>query len=429
VASEIILGGAGNFFALHGVSLRTCLLFTSLGIFFLQKLFVILSATKNPLEKDTTQSRGSFTSFRMTSQFQIVPLGFLYITVALAALRGYLAGHGLGAVFADTVPYIFFLYYFPLKQLLAADQTEHFKRFVQCTLAATIVGNALFIVFTLYAFSGGLSVLQDGFYHWFRDVAGGKITKLPYHFYRIVLNEQLLLIPLVLWVYNGFLTKTINKKIALPIVGCLLILLSINLTRIYILALGAGVLFLFRPTIWKRWLITSVALVVSFLVIFMGIHLGASRGQSLGLEIFGLRLQSIVTPALEESSLSRMLLLPKIIAKIKGHPFIGDGLADTVTVYSPVVKKEITTSQFDWGFLEIWAELGLVGLLAWASLISFLVYQLKQQYFTPAWQLGSIVVLGVITLTSPALFHVLGIVWLTVLAATQPVRASQKSSS
>jgi O-antigen ligase len=161
----------------------------------------------------------------------------------------------------------------------------------------------------------------------------------------------------------------------------------------------------------------------------MGIHLGASRGQSLGLEIFGLRLQSIVTPALEESSLSRMLLLPKIIAKIKGHPFIGDGLADTVTVYSPVVKKEITTSQFDWGFLEIWAELGLVGLLAWASLISFLVYQLKQQYFTPAWQLGSIVVLGVITLTSPALFHVLGIVWLTVLAATQPVRASQKSSS
>ncbi len=410
VASEIILGGAGNFFALGGVSLRTCLLFLSLGIFFVQNF-------------------GNLKNLYRENKTFIYTLSALYAVAALAAVRGAVAGHGFGAVFADTIPYLFFLYYFPIRQLLDSDHSEDFKNFVQTGAIAAIIGNALFILFTLFAFSSGLSALQGTLYHWFRDVAGGKITELPFHFYRIVLNEQVILIPLILWQFNSMLQRTGRKWLSITLTASLLIILSLNLTRSFILALGVGILLVFRPKIWKRWLVGSIVLATSFIAIFIGIHLTASRGQSLGLEIFGLRLQSIVTPSMEESSLSRLLLLPKIVDKIKASPIIGDGLADTVTVYSPVVKKEITTSQFDWGYLEIWAELGLVGLVAWGSLLLYLSLQLKKDRFVPAWKLGSTVGILIITLTSPALFHVLGIVWLATVAATQSIRVSQKSFS
>ena len=42
---------------------------------------------------------------------------------------------------------------------------------------------------------------------------------------------------------------------------------------------------------------------------------GESRGQSLGWELLGLRLGSIASPSIEESSLSRIMLLPKIWEK------------------------------------------------------------------------------------------------------------------
>lgn len=414
VASEIILGGAGNFFALHGISLRTCLLFVSLGIFFVQNL--------GNLKKLFNEHRAV-----------IYCLSGLYAVVILGAVHGYLAGHGLGAIFADTIPYLFFLYYFPVRALLNSPEKEFFKNFALNAVVAAIIGNTLFILFTLSAFSSGLSVLQGPFYHWFRDVAGGKITELPFNFYRIVLNEQLLLIPLLVWQFSDQLQRTGRKWLSSTLIVCLLIILSLNLTRSFILALGISVLLLFRPAIWKRWIVGSILLFASFITIFVGMHLVASRGQSLGLEIFGLRLQSIVTPSLEESSLSRLLLLPKIVEKIKANPIIGNGLADTVTVYSPGVKKEITTSQFDWGYLEIWAELGVIGLIAWGVLIIYLFVTFKTIHFVPAWELASIAALGVITLTSPALFHVLGIVWLTIVlvrssTVTQPIHASQKSS-
>ncbi len=397
VAGEIILGGAGNFFALYGISLRTCLLFVSLGIFFVQQI-------------------GSYRHIVATNRIFVYLLSFLYLVVGLAALRGYLNGHGLGAVFADTIPYLFFLYVFPLRQALQQESQK--CNILACSaLAAAIIGNTIFMAMTLAGFSSGLLVLQDGFYHWFRDVAGGKITELPLHFYRIVLNEQLLLIPILVWLFNSLLNKVGQKKLYLALTTCLLIVLSINLTRSYLLALGVGCLLLFRPKIWKRWIVGGVLLLVSFITIFIGVHLAATRGQSLGLEIFGLRLQSIVTPSLEQSSLSRLLLLPKITEKIKMSPILGEGLADTVTVYSPVLKKEITTSQFDWGYLEIWAELGLIGLLAWGLFVLYLMYNFKQLRFVPAWQLASVAALLVITLTSPALFHVLGIIWLTILLA------------
>jgi O-antigen ligase len=299
-------------------------------------------------------------------------------------------------------------------------------------------------------------------------VAGGKITDYGSGFFRILLNEQLLLVPLFLWLFgkvlasppfqggargglsrlriedpdsqSGPLIETVNTSATpswLPLgkgemtmtitTMLLLAILTINITRIYLVALAVGILFLFSAKNWKRWLTYSFGALIFFIMAFTLTHLAATKGKSLGLEYMGLRLQSIAMPQTEDSSLSRLLLLPKIMEKIKLHPLLGNGLGDTVTVYSPVFKANVTTPHFDWGYLEIIAEKGIIGLAAWILVIGYLILKIKKNKAA----LAALVGLLVINITSPALFHVLGVVLIVLffsISKTIPLPTSQPTN-
>jgi len=289
--------------------------------------------------------------------------------------------------------------------------SEKFRSFSKSALVATIIGNTLFILFTQFAFSSGIFILQDHYYHWYRDVALGKITAVNFNFYRLVLNEHLLLIPISLYFIADIIKNKANK-LNIFLLTCTLFILANNLTRIYLLAIFVGTLILFSIKNWKKWLKVSVLSAFSFVLIFTTTHTIVSRGQSFGLEIFGLRIQSIASPQIEESSLSRLLLLPKIWQKITSHPIIGNGLGDSVTVFSPVFNSEITTPHFDWGYLEIWAETGLLGMMIWIVFILYLLYTIikNKQGYNKQILLAMLISLLIINLTSPALFHVFGII-------------------
>jgi len=100
--------------------------------------------------------------------------------------------------------------------------------------------------------------------------------------------------------------------------------------------------------------------------------------------------------------------------KIHGQPIIGNGLADSISVYSPIFKKEISTPNFDWGYLELWDELGIIGLLAWLSLMVFSLKKLYQSKIVDKEVYVSMIVsLLIINITSPALFHVMGVLLIT----------------
>ncbi len=392
IAAEIILGGSGSYLGVGSISLRTLLLVFSLIIFLVKKI-------QDKKIKDITSDK----------------LFFIILTLigwaVISALIGIKNGHALSSIIADTVPYFFFCYYFPLKEIITRD--SKFLNTTKNILIAALVGNFIIIFFTFCGFSLNLFALQDNYYHWYRDVAGGKITALPFHFVRLVLNEHLLIVPILLWLMLEILKKK-NTKLNWTLAAITILVLAVNLTRIYYLAFFVGILLLFKKEYWLTWLKCSATFVLILIIGFTAVHFIASRGQSLGWEIFGLRLQSITSPSIEESSLSRMLLLPEIKKKIMATPVIGQGLGDTVSAYSPIFKQTITTPHFDWGYLEIWAELGLVGLILWFTLILEIIK--KAEYQTLAFT--TISVLMISTLTSPALFHVFGIILLTLIAAT-----------
>ncbi len=389
IAGEIILGGSGGYLKLGFISLRTALLLTSTSIFFIKKIY----AEKIDFLKQ----------FKSEHYLLLTLIG----AAGLAALRGLYLHHERATVLSDFIPYLFLLYFFPLWELWLSDR---FRELAKQAIVAAIFSNAILILITQFGLSSGLIAMQDNYYHWYRDVALGKITVLNLNFYRLVLNEHLLLIPLTLY-FIGDLIKNKVTKINISILYCLLFILSNNLTRIYIVALIAGLLVQFSINTFKRWFAITTTTLFVFVLIFTTTHLVASHGQSFGLEIFGLRLQSIASPQIEDSALSRLLLLPKILEKIKSHPFLGTGLGDTVTAYNPIFKSNITTPHFDWGYLEIWTEMGLYGLLTWLSLIICIFYKIfkNKHKYNRNILISLLISLMIINITSPALFHVFGL--------------------
>lgn len=396
VLLEILLGGSGAYLAVEGISLRSLLLIVSMTIFVGHKL------RRHELRRTLLENRSVST------------LIATLLAVALAqALHGYTNGHALNFILADLIPYGFLLYYFPLRELI---HDEQFKTISKNAIITAIIGNALLVVLTFVLYSFNLFILQDVYYHWYRDVASGKITALPYHFYRLVLNEHLLLVPVLL----ATVAKGIHKKFSsseLTCIALMLLILATNLTRIYLLALGVGLFALFSRAHLKRWVLISAGTVVSFVMLFVSLHLFTSRGASLGLELFGLRLQSIVSPSMEDSSLSRMLLLPNILEKITTHPVVGEGLGAVVSAYSPVFETTITTPHFDWGYLELLAELGLIGVIIWVVGIAIIFQRIKQNLVSRG-DIAGFVALLITNLTSPALFHVFGVLFIVYLLAT-----------
>lgn len=449
IAMEIILGGAGGFFSLGDHALRTWLLGISLIIYVGHLLFDPRPA--NVTRIDSVMERLKWNDNKET----VFVLCLLLGVVSFGALRGFFAHHALNLILSEVISYCFLLYFFPLREILTGRQKTKFKQFLFNALIIAIIGNCIFILLTLIGFSTGQLVMPGTFYHWFRDVALGKITELPFHFFRLVLNEHLILVPTLIYLLHRIINQdhevaksdyrvnSQNNKITesneiwklrnsevflFPNVQCpipnfkfpnflipllLILILSINLTRIYLLALIVGLLFLFTKKNWKRWLWYSTMTIIVFILSFSAIHLTASRGQSLGWNLLGLRLDSIVNPELENSSLSRLLLLPKIEEKIFTNPLLGNGLGDTITVYNPILKNEITTPQFDWGYLQIIEELGLLGFVVWLIFIAYGLHLLKERSLIDRLSYSvPLAALLIINITSPALFHVLGVIWL-----------------
>ncbi|HBV58325.1 MAG TPA: hypothetical protein DEB73_03655, partial [Candidatus Magasanikbacteria bacterium] len=155
---------------------------------------------------------------------------------------------------------------------------------------------------------------------------------------------------------------------------------------------------------------------------FISTHFIASRGQSTGLELLGVRMVGVTAPVDELSGAIRMALLPDIWRTIKLHPWMGSGLGTTVSFVHPVTKILETRTQFDWGYLEMLAELGILGTLAYLIFLliilcslAHLAYSATGQFNAPGPLLRGLLAGGaalfVINITTPALFQGFGVLY------------------
>lgn len=393
--TELLIDGAGHFFELQGLLLRTWLL----GIF---GLIWLIKKSRNR-------------DFKLPARSIFISLITLGLVICGAMINGYFSGHSTTIIIQDALLFAFLGLLFP-----AIEWKEDSVKPLNIITKVWIIGSALFSIITFAWYSSGFGVLRDSYYHWFRNIAAGKITDLGQHFFRIVLPEHELIIPVIL-ILAAFLIwnkniQTNRTKLWGFMLVCLAIL-TLNFSRIYFAALALGFLFLFSKKLFKQWFTVSAICAVSIILIFFGLHLTASRGQSIGLELLGLRAAGANLQT-DTSGAIRLAILPDALRQIQARPWFGSGLGATVTYVDPATHLSVTRSQFDWGYLEMLAELGIVGTLIFLIFYSTVLYQLAKLK-TP---LGRGLLAGgfsllLINVTMPVLFHGFGILYIILLIA------------
>lgn len=396
---ELFLGGDGHLFELNGVALRTILV----GLFFILWLGEMVWRKKMPdfsvLKKD----------------------GFAYLLLAVgffllwAIINGIWRGHSFSAVAQDTLPFVFLALIFPTWHLRAMIDRIFLKKLV----VVFIVGAAVFAIFNFALFAGHFSEIHGEYYRWYRGMMAGKITDLGTGFFRVAEPTHLLVVPLVLFIASLLMEKEARRWLW-GLLGAGLAVLALNLSRGYFLALLVGLLVLKWQHHWLRWLKVSAASLVLLILLFSGFHLLASRGASVGWELFGVRLMSVAEPKIEAASATRLMILPEIWKMIKAHPWAGIGLGANVSFFNSLTIQQEVTRNFDWGYLELWAEWGIFGALSFLILVGWLGYQMLMSVRSKNSEKQGLIIgtfsglaaLLVVNLTAPALSHQLGILYL-----------------
>ena len=406
---EFLAGHEGHLFELAGLSLKLSLFLTVMLIWFIKKM----------IDK---KQREFFAEF-LKSPGLVFFLIFFFIII-LGLVRGMIQHDPIIAI-KDFINYSYLFLIFPLIDIF--KRIDFPKRVFNLSQAATI-GLAILTIIVFILFVTNLVQVHDEFYWWWRGTVIGKATDTGNGFFRIVTSAHLLILPLFL-IYLSFLIenkekfKQKSKKYLIYLSICASLMLLINFSRAYFLGILIGLIFLLKGINWQRWLIFS-CLVVFILVAEFGLLFGlVSGGAALqGLDFFKSRIGTILSPDKETSSLTRMTILPVLIKKIWQQPIFGQGLGSTVSYNDLLTGEEKSTFHLDWGYLEIWVELGLFGLISYVLILFYIFYQgwekikeLKRHVFKKRLIIGLLAGLAgliIATLTGPFLFHPLGIFYL-----------------
>ncbi len=411
---EFFSGHGGHLFEFSGISLRLTLFMIVMFIWLIRKI---------------AGQKQWFVSLKKISPFYILFLLLLFF-ILFGLGRGLVNNNPVLAI-KDFINYSYFLLIFPLVDILRTRRTFHQ---ISTIAQAATIGIAFLTIIVLILFAANLVEVHNIFYWWWRGVVIGKATFAGNNFFRIVTPAHLLILPLFL-VYLSLLAgrgkgkagiKKQKKIVWLAVLASLAIL--INFSRAYLLGLLAGLIFLARGLNWRRWLAFSLVVVVILAAEFVLIYAIVSGGQVLAsLKFLGFRAETVVSPEEELSSSTRLAILPRLKEKIIQQPILGTGLGTTVSYLDPLTNQPKTTFHLDWGYLEIWLELGLLGLLSYLSILFFIFYQgwrkitvlagnvLKKRILIGL--LAGLISIAVATLTGPFLFHPLGIFCLTFTAA------------
>ena len=401
---EILLGGAGHFLDLLGLSLRSVLTIIFLMLWASQTL-----ANKNLRERLHIRNSAYYIGFPF----------FIFLIVAIGL--GFWNGHNVINIAQDIVPYMYLILLLPAYHLF---QEEDSHEYLVRLLTVFIIGSAILSLIIFITFSADLASIHGDFYAWLRNISMGKITDMGNGFFRVVLPEHLLMVPISLIIASLLMRDEKHHTLWRYLLFSCMLVLALNLSRGYFLALGAGLIVL----LWKHkiieWIKECAFLIVLLIASFTCISLVASNLTSTGWQLFGVRLLSISSPTIETSSNIRLTLLDPILRKIEERPFFGHGLGATVKYTDPSTLELKETNQFDWGYLEMWTELGLLGAGTYIVILLLLAFQLIQKTRSVAdyhdfyvGLLAGLVSFLVMNITAPALFHVFGLLFV-VFSAT-----------
>ena len=304
-------------------------------------------------------------------------------TVMWGMAWGFLRGNSFEAVLLDANGWWYWALLLPL--LAEIKEKKRLVVLVCAVLGASLAASLLTVVIYII-FINNHGIAPD-LYRWMRDTRLGELTPLFPHGWRVFMQSQVWALMAAGWgMAMLFCQHVRRKKISSFIAPYAVIILSLtalllSLSRSYWIGLAVlcSVLFILFCTIYRKSVLPVFAHAIgAFLIsvtIIYGIQYIALRGES-GYSLA--QRMNIHEPA----GTSRMNQLRPLIRAIAQHPIIGSGFGTTVTyksldpriVSSTAGKTGVyTTYAFEWGYLDIWLKIGLMGLVAYVWLIGGIV--------------------------------------------------------
>ncbi len=364
------------------------------------------------------------------------PLGLLLISIAVAALIGYLRGNEMSFIIDEGKRWAYLIFIVPFFTLCASSEK---RRWLLVSLAAAGFWIAIKSFGMLFIFSHEMPLL-DHLYMWTRSTLLGEITRLPNKFTRVFLQSQVFVIPAFFISIGFFVKKAAEQKwhlttplfknlIASSFFFCVIL---ISLSRSFWVGTALGLFFglslafiYFRPNMKHIGAIAlygaSVALLSAILLI-IAVRFPFPRPTSdLSTSILTDRATEF-----EAGAASRWSLLPVMKNAILEQPIFGQGLGKSLSYISsdPRVRQNdasglYTTHAFEWGWLDLWMKLGLLGLGAYLWLLYLIVKStfrlIRTRPHTALPAIASLVALIALNFFTPYLNHPLGFGYLAML--------------
>lgn len=360
------------------------------------------------------------------------PVLFLGGTIVLGLVSALIYKHLILDIFFDFNAWLYFLLIIPLVSL-GINRRQLTIIFLGSSIWLSIKTLILLAVFSHNFF------LAPSVYSWLRKTLVGEMT-ITSGWSRVFIQSQIF--PII--AYFFLLLKVPREKIfsyfRKPLAWLNILLLSLFMSTV-IISLSrsfwvgfAGALAIIALVIWSKQGFKSalkllLPIIISLLISILFIFLVSPRSAPAQLEE---RLVERVSEKGEAAVASRWALLPELIREIGKNPISGQGFGAQVTYYSqdPRVLAQdasglYTTYAFEWGYLDIWLKIGLIGLIAylwWLYLIikrAWLNYRLSAQTIYVG-LIASLVFLAIINIFTPYLNHPLGIGFIIVASCLIP---------
>ena len=358
------------------------------------------------------------------SQFSIALLLPLGLAITIGFLRGFFLQDGMTA-FQDGNAYLYLLYAIPICSHVWNSSSR--RLFLQI-LSAGVVWNILLSLGILYVFSHFSEAFLYEAYKFLRDIRLAEITNIGSGVYRVFIQSQfftfafgLLLIPY--W----FQQKNAGIVHQMLLLSGIVSVILLSLSRSFWIGLFAGcvvmgILLLKERYALRQWGrftgIVLCALVLGVLSILV-VSLFPFPTQKIGGDDLSRALRTRAQTDVAISS--RWMLFDPMIDTIQQHPLLGNGFGASVTFISddPRVRElhpdgRWTTYTMEWGWLELWLKMGVLGPLAFLWMLVLLVYRfLSQQKTDHTWisfgLVGGLVFLFATHVFSPYLNHPIGL--------------------
>lgn len=349
-----------------------------------------------------------------------------YLLLAGALLLGLVSaliyGNDFSAIFFDFNNWLYFLTLFPLIAIAPKR-----KDLVQVLFIGAIwISLKTLILLAIFSHN----TFTFPVYSWLRKTLVGEMTVLSGSWNRIFIQSQSFVVVAYLFLLAksqefSFSLKKLKLKSSLLILagGLFFSTIVLSLSRSFWLALlGASsilLLILFIKKNRKLIIRPLLFIVLSSLVGVALILLTLPRGSSGALDA---QISERITGGSEEAALaSRWSLLPPLMDAILVNPISGQGFGAMISYRSqdPRVLENnpdgiYTTYAFEWGYLDIWLKVGLIGLLAYLYLLWSLIKKTYQRAIASNdylyyGLLSAILFLAITHFFTPYLNHPLGI--------------------